>query len=73
MVDGLEVGNVAASGGLMGKIDIKARDFQGFLPKSELISWLIWYEINFSFSSHDIISTSIHDVSYSLNDTLCSD
>lgn len=38
MVDGLEVGNVAASGGLMGKIDIKARDFQGFLPKSELIS-----------------------------------
>lgn len=50
-VDGLGVGNgdtngigankLAAGGDPVVEVDVKARDFQGFLPKSELISQLI--------------------------------
>lgn len=41
MVDEPGVGDMAAIGGLVRKVGIKAQDFRGFLPKSESISRLI--------------------------------
>ena len=36
--DGAGVGDVAAGGGPVGEVGVRARDFRGFLPKSESIS-----------------------------------
>lgn len=64
---------MSASGGLMGKVGIKARDFQGFLPKLESINQLILYKANSLFSSHAIISASIYCVGSFLNNSLYND
>ncbi len=39
--NGAGVGDVAAGGGPVGDVSVRARNFLGFLPKSELISRLI--------------------------------
>lgn len=48
--DGIGVGDVAVGEGPIEEIGIEAQDFQSFLPKSESICRLIWYEANSSLS-----------------------
>lgn len=62
------VGDVTAGRGLVGEVNLRARDFQWIQPKLELISWVILYKSKFSFSSHVVFLTSIQDVgSFSSN------
>ncbi len=60
--NGAGADGLAAGGGPIGEVVIRARDFQGFLPKSESISRLILYESKFSSSLHAVISSSVHFV-----------
>lgn len=62
---------IAAGWGQKREVGIKAQDFQDFLSKSELFSWLILYKLKFSFSLNAVISTSVYDIGSSLSNTSC--
>ena len=72
-VDDTGAARVTASRDLVGKISIKAQDFQGFLPRLGLINWLIMYKSKFSSFLYAVIFASVYDVSSSLYNTSYSD